>query len=63
MKGFHPNTLRGRKIGVFIGASNAETDEGLAEEPEKATGYLLTGCCRAMFANRVSYSFDFKGKF
>lgn len=59
--GINPNNLRGRSVGVFVGASNAETDEGLAEEPEKATGYLLTGCCRAMFANRVSYSFDLKG--
>lgn len=59
--GYNPNDLRGKKIGVFIGASNAETYEGIEEDPEKATGYLLTGCCRAMFANRVSYSFDFKG--
>lgn len=59
--GINPNALRGRRVGVFIGASNAETDEGLAEEPDKATGYLLPGCCRAMFANRVSYSFDLRG--
>ena len=25
------------------------------------TGYGLTGCCRAMFPNRISYTFDFTG--
>lgn len=25
------------------------------------TGYGLTGCCRAMFPNRISYTFDFSG--
>ena len=24
-------------------------------------GYLVLGNCRAMYANRVSYAFDFKG--
>ena len=24
-------------------------------------GYVLSGCCSSMFANRISYSFDFKG--
>lgn len=28
---------------------------------ERVNGYGLTGCCRAMFPNRISYTFDFNG--
>lgn len=28
---------------------------------DRVNGYGLTGCCRAMFANRISYTFDFNG--
>lgn len=59
--GFEPSTLRGEKIGVFIGASESETDEALNVDIDKITGYALVGCCRAMFSNRVSYSLDFHG--
>ena len=27
----------------------------------KVSGYALTGCSRSMFANRISYTFDFQG--
>ena len=29
--------------------------------PDRVNGYGLTGCARAMFANRISFTFDFKG--
>ncbi|XP_013778686.1 fatty acid synthase-like [Limulus polyphemus] len=59
--GYDPHSLRGRRTGVFIGCSASETDEALGKDPEKINGYGLTGCCRSMFANRISYTFDFKG--
>jgi fatty acid synthase len=59
--GVNPNTIRGSKTGVFIGASASESDEAWSSDPDAINGYGLTGCCRAMFANRVSYTFDFKG--
>ncbi|VVC29836.1 Hypothetical protein CINCED_3A014905 [Cinara cedri] len=59
--GVNPDDIRGSKIGVYIGASNSETDDYLSRYPERVNGYGLTGCCRAMFANRISYTFDFNG--
>ena len=61
LEGIHPNSLRGKKIGVYVGTSVSESEQYFLEDPEKITGYELTGCCRAMFANRISYTFDFKG--
>lgn len=59
--GYDPDELRGRNIGVFIGNCSSESDEFFTIDPKKINGYAMTGCCRAMFPNRISYTFDFKG--
>lgn len=59
--GINPNDIRGSKTGVFIGVSASESDEYWTNDPDQINGYALTGCCRAMFPNRISYSFDFNG--
>lgn len=59
--GLNPTKLRGSKTGVYIGASVSEVEEGLAQDVSKVSGYALTGCSRSMFANRISYVFDFRG--
>jgi len=59
--GVNPSTIRGTRTGVFIGASESETDEAFSQDPDGINGYGLTGCARSMFANRISYTFDFKG--
>jgi len=59
--GVNPDDVRGKKIGVYIGASNSETDDYITRQADRINGYGLTGCCRAMFANRISYTFDFNG--
>nr|UEN71130.1 fatty acid synthase 2 [Glyphodes pyloalis] len=59
--GFNPAELRGSRTGVYIGVSNSESEEMWTQDPDKINGYGLTGCCRAMFPNRISYTFDFKG--
>ncbi|XP_052754570.1 fatty acid synthase [Galleria mellonella] len=59
--GYNPVELRGSRTGVYVGVSNSETDEMWTLDPDKINGYALTGCCRAMFPNRISYTFDFKG--
>jgi fatty acid synthase, animal type len=59
--GFAPIELRGSRTGVYIGVSNSESEEMWTRDPDKINGYALTGCCRAMFPNRISYTFDLKG--
>ncbi|XP_046659342.1 fatty acid synthase isoform X2 [Homalodisca vitripennis] len=59
--GINPQSVRGSKTGVFIGVSASESDEFWTADPELVNGYGLTGCCRAMFPNRISFTFDFTG--
>lgn len=60
--GINPTELRGSRTGVYIGLSFVETEHEIPNmEPSSINGYCLTGCARAMFANRISYTFDFKG--
>ncbi|KAL4702305.1 hypothetical protein ACJJTC_018435, partial [Scirpophaga incertulas] len=59
--GFAPSELRGSRTGVFVGVSNSESEERWTQDPDRINGYGLTGCCRAMFPNRISYTFDLKG--
>ncbi|XP_024117302.1 fatty acid synthase [Oryzias melastigma] len=59
--GINPGMLRGSNTGVYIGVSGTEAGEALSRDPEELLGYSMTGCQRAMLANRLSYFFDFKG--
>ncbi|XP_003423914.1 fatty acid synthase [Nasonia vitripennis] len=59
--GINPLEIRGSRTGVFIGVSDSESDEHWTADPDLVNGYGLTGCCRAMFPNRISYTFDFSG--
>lgn len=59
--GINPTDTKGSKTGVFIGVSDSESSEFWTQDPEQINGYGLTGCCRAMFPNRISYTFDFNG--
>ena len=56
-----PASIRGSKTGVFIGCSASESHEAWVGDLETVGGYEMTGCTRSMFANRLSYFFDFKG--
>ncbi|XP_077526205.1 fatty acid synthase-like [Haemaphysalis longicornis] len=59
--GYDPATMRGRKVGVFIGCHQSDTEEALSGDTDKIDGYALFGCSRSMFSNRVSYSLDLHG--
>lgn len=59
--GFNPQDLRGSRTGVYIGVSASEVEQYWCADPDRVNGYGLTGCARAMFANRLSFTFDFKG--
>jgi fatty acid synthase len=59
--GVNPSTVRGSRTGVFIGCSASESHDAWSGDLDKIVGYEMTGCTRSMFANRISYFFDFKG--
>ncbi|KAL1470633.1 hypothetical protein MTO96_040322 [Rhipicephalus appendiculatus] len=59
--GYDPETLRKRKIGVFIGNSASESGEAFKLDRTKMDGYVILGSHRAMFSNRISYSLDLQG--
>ncbi|XP_011142771.1 fatty acid synthase [Harpegnathos saltator] len=59
--GVNPFTVRGTRTGVFVGVSSAESDDFWTKDAESVNGYGLTGCCRGMLANRISFTFDFTG--
>ncbi|XP_077868685.1 fatty acid synthase-like [Saccoglossus kowalevskii] len=59
--GIDPQILRGTNTGVFVGATGSETVDAITSDMETLLGYSMTGCSPAMFANRISYFFDFKG--
>ncbi|KAF6215593.1 hypothetical protein GE061_010349 [Apolygus lucorum] len=59
--GYNPEELRGKKIGVFVGQTANETLDLLGRDPETLSGYGMSGANRAMTANRISFTFDFRG--
>jgi len=61
MTGTNPQSVRGSRTGVFIGCSASEAHDAWTADGERVTGYEMTGCTRSMFANRLSYFFDFRG--
>ncbi|KAF6202923.1 hypothetical protein GE061_003330 [Apolygus lucorum] len=59
--GVNPEEIKGSRTGVFIGVSASESGEYFTAEEDRVNGYGLTGSARAMFPNRISYTFDLKG--
>ncbi|XP_054925826.1 fatty acid synthase-like [Dermacentor andersoni] len=59
--GYDPATLRGRKIGVFVGCGLSETWSVFGSDSATIDGYIVTGAALHMFSNRVSYCLDFCG--
>ncbi|CAH2232242.1 jg2964 [Pararge aegeria aegeria] len=53
--GLNPKELRNTKTGVFIGACFSESEKTWFYEKMQVNGFGVTGCSRAMLANRISY--------
>ncbi|SCG79465.1 Acyl transferase domain-containing protein, partial [Micromonospora humi] len=58
--GLDPRSLRGRPVGVFVGASNSGYGTG-GLFAETGDGHVLTGTANSVISGRVSYSFGFEG--
>jgi len=61
MSGMNPNTLRGTTTAVYIACIASEAYDAWTSDYGRITGYEMVGSSPAMFANKVSYFFDFKG--
>ena len=51
----------GRQVGVYLGCCGSETHALWLGDINNITGYEQTGCVMSMFANRLSFTYDFKG--
>ncbi|WP_049580668.1 type I polyketide synthase, partial [Streptomyces sp. SBT349] len=61
--GIDPLSLRGKDIGVFVGASPQGYGAGLtqASAPPEVAGYRLTGGATSVFSGRIAYSLGLEG--
>ncbi|MCL1989825.1 MAG: SDR family NAD(P)-dependent oxidoreductase [Defluviitaleaceae bacterium] len=57
--GYHPESLKGEKVGVFIGRET--TNRSLYQDLSEPHQMMLTGTWESLTASRVSYALDFKG--
>ncbi|XP_037041706.1 fatty acid synthase-like isoform X2 [Bradysia coprophila] len=60
--GVNPKSLRGTRTGVFIGACFAEAEKTWFYDRATEGGFGITGCSRAMLANRISYTLGLLGQ-
>ncbi|XP_053608163.1 fatty acid synthase-like [Plodia interpunctella] len=59
--GVNPVELKGKRVGVFIGSAFSESEKIIIFEMIQRNGFGISGCNRAMYANRISYWMDSKG--
>ncbi|XP_062126451.1 fatty acid synthase [Drosophila sulfurigaster albostrigata] len=59
--GINPKSLRGTKTGVYIGSCISESEKTWFYEKVSSGGFGITGCSRAMMANRISYCLGLEG--
>ncbi|XP_077491712.1 fatty acid synthase-like [Amblyomma americanum] len=59
--GYDPATLRGRKVGVFVGCYVSDTFAARNSCPDTSDGYTALCSLQSMLSNRISFCFDFRG--
>lgn len=59
--GINPKAMRGTRTGVYIGNCFSESEKTWFYEKVPPGGVGLTGCARAMLANRISYTMGLTG--
>ncbi|WP_443735607.1 type I polyketide synthase [Streptomyces macrolidinus] len=59
--GIDASTLRGRPVGVFIGATPQEYGPRLHQAHHGLEGHILTGTTGSVASGRIAYTFGFEG--
>ncbi|XP_055853304.1 fatty acid synthase-like [Episyrphus balteatus] len=59
--GINPNSIRGTRTGVYIASCFSESEKNVMNDPASQGAFAMTGCSRAMYANRISYSLGLHG--
>ncbi|WP_455431165.1 type I polyketide synthase [Streptomyces anandii] len=59
--GIDPTTLRGKRVGVFVGTSSHDYLTALLSSSEDLEGYLGTGNAASVASGRLSYAFGLEG--
>ncbi len=59
--GLQPESLKTKKVGVFIGAHSSDSQSNFSNQLHKFSGYENTGTTLSMFANRLSFYYNFTG--
>ncbi|GAB2846778.1 type I polyketide synthase [Lentzea nigeriaca] len=59
--GLDPVSLRGSRVGVFVGTNGQDYGTLLMNAREQVEGYLGTGSSASVFSGRVAYTFGFEG--
>ena len=60
--GVNPTKIKGTETGVFITTSGFDAPNIIASDSNRLEGPSFTGYRPSMFANRLSYAFDFRGR-
>jgi len=61
LTGVNPASVRGSRTGVFVGCMISDALDMWGTDPERITGVEIIGATQSLFANRLSYFFDFQG--
>ncbi|ATL32353.1 type I polyketide synthase [Streptomyces formicae] len=59
--GIDPASLRGERVGVFVGSNAQDYGLVLGESGEDVGGYVATGNAASVASGRLSYTFGFEG--
>nr|WP_033261139.1 type I polyketide synthase [Amycolatopsis vancoresmycina] len=59
--GIVPETLRGSRSAVFVGAASQGYGTGAGEEAESVAGHLMTGTATSVLSGRISYTLGLEG--